>query len=360
MKNKLTTLALGVITMGAVFISSCQKEENVQSTSEKVTIGNTDNSCVDLLAGQTIVSGEVCFEDYDSNNDGYPDVLKVCYNTTGGWELTEVHFFIGSSVNEIPMTNSGNPIPGQFPYKSGNITGETSYCFEIPFSAFGMTCPSSGTHFTVAAHAAVRKLLPGGGYQTETGWGAGERIKKKGNWGTFFDIKICCDNTCTEPTDCEETAFAYDPSNATCFDQFSEFINNPERWGWSNGSYGQGTYTMELWGGAGQCDLSKGALVGSLTLNYSGSTATVTYNTIPPYSLAEAHLYVGNNPLATTQNGANAGQFTIAPGQFPYGNGSLPDGTTSKTYTINGLSGNIYVVAHSVVAGFACPLTEIE
>ena len=142
-----------------------------------------------------------------------------------------------------------------------------------------------------------------------------------------------------EPTpqeDCE-TAYAFGDELSTCFLDIPEINSN--NWGWSNGPISDpSSYSWDIYAGAGQCDITKGTLVGTLDVDYSGGTATVTYNIDPDFTLDETHLYVGNEILADKN-----GNFTTAPGQFPF------SGQTS--YTIDGLSGDIFVVAHSVVCG---------
>ena len=56
-------------------------------------------------------------------------------------------------------------------------------------------------------------------------------------------------------------------------------------------------------------------------------------------------MYVGNEILPR-----NNSEFTVAPGQYPDIHGDL-DGTTTDEYSIENLSGTIYVVAHAVVCG---------
>jgi hypothetical protein len=363
MKTKtITAGTLSILALALIIMIGCNREDsltsNVDGIAQRVDVNSVGSgqSCVQLTAGQTINSGSVCFDDIDTDNDNVDDALQVCYTTTGGWEMTEVHFFIGTSMTQIPMTKSGNPIPGQFPYSQTFSTAQTNYCFTIPFSTLGFTCPGP-TKYVVAAHAAVRKQTSSGGYETQTGWGAGTRITTKGNWGTYFDIYISCDPPTAELT-CDETAFAYGNDNANCFSEYDEFLDNAERWGWTNGALVAGTYEFPLYAGAGQCDLSKGTECGTLTIVYNGSTAVVTYTTDGSHSLVETHLYVGSNEFATiggNPNNPNYGENTIAPGQFPYQSGALASGTTSWSYTVTGLSGNIYVVAHASVNGFACP-----
>ncbi len=119
-----------------------------------------------------------------------------------------------------------------------------------------------------------------------------------------------------------ETAYGKG-SNATCF------IPTFRNWGWTNYLAGAGTYTFELWAAAGQCDTGKGTLVGSVTVNYTGSSISYIYNVAAPYMLADTHFYAGKTifPLVSKK-------YTVAPGQY---------------YIANPLSGPIYVIAHAVV-----------
>lgn len=128
-----------------------------------------------------------------------------------------------------------------------------------------------------------------------------------------------------------ETAYAYGGDSAKCFSEYGF-----KRWGWTNGEYAEGDYTLDLYAGAGQCDITKGTLVGNVTVNYHGGVATVKYNVNAPYTLGETHLYVGNNPLYPK---------AVAPGQSPFTGGGA-------NYQVTGLSGSIYVIAHAEVGGF--------
>src|SRR5262249_22599819 len=98
----------------------------------------------------------------------------------------------------------------------------------------------------------------------------------------------------------------------------------------------------DLWAGAGQCDTSKGTLVGHVVIVYSGSTVTVTYNMIAPNVITEAHAYVGN-AILPKKNGV----FTVAPGQYPKG-ATFSPGVSTTTFTFTGVSGTIFVVAHAI------------
>jgi hypothetical protein len=121
-----------------------------------------------------------------------------------------------------------------------------------------------------------------------------------------------------------ETAFAKG-DDAICF--IPAFSN----WGWTN-PITPGTYEMELWAAAGQCNTDKGVLVGTVTVVYDDDgNVTVTYNVVSPYTLEETHVYAGYDMFPTNRQGRE----TVAPGQ--YTNNSPFDGS------------QIYVIAHAVV-----------
>ncbi|WP_163832144.1 hypothetical protein [Spartinivicinus ruber] len=308
-----------------------------------------------LYAGQNIDAGTVSVT---VNGDN----LDVTYSTTGGWELVETHVWVGRSLADMPQTRKGNPIPGNFPYHSGDITGQTSYTESIPLSTLQFVCPEDDQVFKLAAHAALRKDNGSGGYETQTGWSDGSPIVDKGNWATYseFTLTCACDQTGGGNGDSCETAFAWnaadsdstdDQAPSVCFLTIDEDGNGTtdfNRWGWSNGTLAVGSHTFQLWAAAGQCDLNKGTLVGSVTVNYDGSTATVSYFTNAPYSLAETHAYVGSEILP--RNGQN--EFTVAPGQYPQIHDPLAEGTTSDSFTFTGLSGSVYGVFHATTCGF--------
>lgn len=134
---------------------------------------------VTLMAGQTINSGTVTV-----SNDA--DYIYVTYSTANGWLLTQTHLYVGEC-GLIPTNNPGNPMPGQFPYKSthNNIT---SYTYQVPISAL-----PAGECGCIAAHAVVVKLNSSGQViQSQTAWGNGTLINLNGgNWGMKFDYCSC-------------------------------------------------------------------------------------------------------------------------------------------------------------------------
>ncbi|MBA7477366.1 hypothetical protein ES707_12775 [subsurface metagenome] len=161
-----------------------------------------------------------------------------------------------------------------------------------------------------------------------------------------FTFTITIDFVCF-PTKCE-TAYAYYDGDcdgddcATCFSEYG-FSN----WGWTNGPLepSEDDYTFDIYAGAGSCDPLDGEWIGELTVNYDGSTAYVFYDiTGSGYTMDETHLYVGSDPLPSKNGG-----YTVSPGQYPYKHDL--DNKTTDEYTVTGLSGDIYIVAHAV----ACP-----
>lgn len=143
-----------------------------------------------------------------------------------------------------------------------------------------------------------------------------------------------------------ETAFAYNEETATCFLDLEEINNN--RWGWTNGPFSENehSYQFRIYAGAAQCDISKGTLVGSLSLYYSDGEANLTFNMKDGFSLNEVHLYFGNEILPLDKKGNQ----TVTVGKYPHIIENL-DGSQTYSYTFDDLSGNVYMVAHAVVCG---------
>ena len=350
MKTKLTLIvALAILV---AMLVGCSKDEgpvvplNALSALGVYGVnGIPAEYCTTLFAGQDIDAGTVCVEVVDT---GDTETLYITYNTTGGWELVETHLWVGTALTDMPQTRKGNPKIGNFPYKSGDITGQTTYTFIVDLAQFGGEATLCATDLLAAAHAALQLVDDGGTViQTETGWGNGDPMVERGSWATYFGIQFTCADV--PPGQNSETAFAFDCVDALCFIDIPDEGFN--RWGWTNGAYGPGTYYLDIYAGAGQCDITKGTLVGLLTVEYDGATATITYNTCGDYTMTETHLYVGNDILASTNDpdDPDGPGYTVAPGQYPYIHEGL-DNVQTDVFTVDA-SGLIYVVAHAVVWG---------
>lgn len=168
MKNILNITLIALIT---IFIASCTKSELID---EEIMInGKTQYNSVILYAGQNIEAGELMTE--ISGNQ-----LYVTYNTANGFGLKEVHLFVGTSMDNMPQTKTGNPKIGQFPYTALSLGGLTTYTFSIPLSELGIM---KSAEIFIAAHAVVEN-----GAVNETAWADGDLISD-GSWATYFSIR---------------------------------------------------------------------------------------------------------------------------------------------------------------------------
>lgn len=159
-----------------------------------------------LWAGQSIESGTVTV----TNDDEY---LYVTYETSGDWLLTETQLHVAEDMSGIPTNNPGNPIPGQFDYKTEHDF-VNSYTYEIPLSAFEAN--EEEPLLVIATHAVVVKLDGDGNItQSETGWG-GDLEGPTGNrwwfYGTYALQYDCEDDNGDNGDTCgskDETAWSY-------------------------------------------------------------------------------------------------------------------------------------------------------
>jgi hypothetical protein len=184
-----------MLMTGIMLFSACSKDENTSAETfnspsyrnpnrDPNDRGEEGNICtekiVDLMAGQHINAGTVVVE----QDAGF---IYVTYNTTGGWVLAKTHLFVGNC-SAIPVTGSGNPKIGQFPYTSAH-NNVTSYTYVIPVSAIGL-----GQCGCIAAHAELKRYSNGALVDSQTGWGAGTQINNGGSWAMKFDFcPVGCD-----------------------------------------------------------------------------------------------------------------------------------------------------------------------
>jgi hypothetical protein len=153
----------------------------------------------------------------------------------------------------------------------------------------------------------------------------------------------------------DETAWAYGGQGVA--KGFSELLGKKaSSWGWTN-YITQGSYTFDLIAGAGIGDNpAKGTVVGTVAVNWTGTTVTVLYHVDdavePLDGLLSTHLWIGATPLPVNK----AGKFISDPGQLEkymdmtYDFTINPIDSQTIEYTVTGVTGtNIYVAAHSVV-----------
>lgn len=156
-----------------------------------------------------------------------------------------------------------------------------------------------------------------------------------------------------------ETAFAYFGGVSGTGECFLNY--NIKRWGWSIGPLSPGmSASYEIYAGAGQCDLLKGAYVGTLTVAYDGAFVDATYRMIGNYVMQQTHFYADIDPMPKDDRG----KFTVAPGRYTDQH-YLNDATIDSFSIGNYRNETIYVVAHAVTCGssgsnFASSPQEME
>lgn len=332
--HKLLLLAFAV----PVLLSSCKKSD--ESADEKFSSANDPQLKTDLVyCGTPVVYPMVDFDQTISpatvtiGNDG--SQLLVKYQITdNSWFLYNPRLFVGTEAELIALgivdPNSLNPDGSVYINNTGLIPNSSYNGSSTTYKEFLFDLSTLPECFVVIAYAELQK--PSG----EIAYVFGKSTSKRD--GYYFNY---CVQQCDTPPPVCETAYAYGESLANCFLDITGVGSN--NWGWSNGPIGAGSYSWPIYAGAGQCNIGNGTLVGTLTVDYTPPTATVTYTMFDGYVLNETHLYVGSQILPMFK-----GNYTTAPGQFPYKRDNL-NGVTTDTYNISGLDGNIYVAAHSVV-----------
>jgi hypothetical protein len=286
-----------------------------------------------LWAGQTINAGTLTVSNDQTN-------LYVTYTTSG--VFSTLHLWVGTDMALLPKNSQGTPIPGQFPYVY-DASGLTTYTYTIPLSgiSFFNTC---GDKVYVVAHAEVS--INGG---NETAFGGNIEGTGTNRWYFYAGYSTVCCETPPPPPSNEKlgTAFAKGGYVFTT-DRKSNPENLPSlrltnnRWGWAINVSSAGTTTYPLWVGAGLNYTSKGRLVGSVTVDYTGTQVTVTYNLSSGFSIEEGHVYAGDFKPTT-----------LAPGQ--YGNTFYfnPFATTySSTIDVSDSNGDgVWLIVHAVAYG---------
>ena len=129
-----------------------------------------------------------------------------------------------------------------------------------------------------------------------------------------------------------ETAFMFGNTTLISLD-----LGN-KRWGWTQHftNATDGTTTYNLYAGAGQNDISKGYLAGTVDVTIAGNDVSVTLHPASGVSLDELHVFLSDNAPTTT-----------APGQY----GNTEDNPTANhayNFTYSG-DGSFWLIVHTVV-----------
>jgi hypothetical protein len=289
-----------------------------------------------LTAGQTINVGSITVSN-DTEN------LYVKYKLDyAGATFGTVHLWAGSDLANLPKTqtgpNAGVPIPGQFPFQY-NVNGGTEYTFAIPFTSLSIAdvkaCPLT---LYVVAHAEVN--ING---NSETAFG-GDQPGTGPRWWFYANYNVCCTIVPPPVVGTCNTAFAKGGYVFTT-DKKSNPENLPSlnlsknRWGWAINltAYDQ-PITYNIYAGAGLNNTSKGVKVGTLTVNWDGAFATITYD-LDDYVMKELHIYASDFKPTT-----------VAPGQYGYTKYFDPpvDGHTATFNVADTNSDGIWIIAHAL------------
>jgi hypothetical protein len=345
---------LAIALLSIAFVSCSKEFLNEDATTNSIQTATTLKSTglsalcgsdtLTLWAGQTIDAGTLIVSNDETN-------LYVTYNTTG--DFGTLHLWVGTDLTLLPTTPNGSglgtPIPGQFPYVY-DAAGLTTYTFTIPLAniSFYTAC---GNTINVVAHAEVS--INGG---NETAFGGDIAGKGTNRWYFYTAyVTSCCSGT-PPPTPLEKlgTAFAKGGYVFTT-DKKSNPENQPSlnltknRWGWAINLTEPTFKTYDLYVGAGLNKISNAKLVGTASVNYTGTQATITYTLNPGFAIEEAHVYA--NDFKPT---------TLAPGQ--YGNTYYfnPFAFT-HTFTVDVMDTNgdgVWFIIHAVAFGPA--LTNVN
>jgi len=286
-----------------------------------------------LIAGQYMVVGEVSVWTSIANDS---IILHVLYNITDpAWYLTEAHLAVATSLYDIPMTRTGNPIPGRFPYKAYGLWSQ-SYEFIVNLTEmFGLECPTETTLY-IAAHAVVAKVDEYGNIvRVETAWGEGTRFTSRGNWGMYFTYTVSCE------------------TGEMCY------LNDDAETSWAYGMpFSGGSWAMYVVydGGYVTTDLIRAQHydVGDVYITVDGGQMVINIALDEGYSISYYHIHVATSLDEIPQNRAGNPQI----GLFEY-QGSYSEITPNITLYLpldeaEQYAETLYVAIHVGVATYTC------
>lgn len=254
--------------------------------------------------------------------------LNLNFAAAAGCALTNIYVWIGNDPASAPSNVYNNVDINAFPHKIAVASPGSSFELSVPLDTISLPSdPCTGPLYIFT------KVFTDCGY----GWPAGGSTHLNFPYVAYQ----LCGLDCTVLEGCE-TAFA---KGGYVF--ASDARANPEglaslglarnRWGWAIRRTGTGTTVHNIYAGAGQNNISRGTLVGTVSIGWDGTTATATYELASGVVMTEAHLYAGNTAPTT-----------IAPGQ--YGNiASFLTPTSSHTFTVPLSGDEAWFIVHAVV-----------
>ena len=352
MKRLFKAMAVVVAVFG---VYSCSEDTQTPQESSAVLSSTSllkssivtfcGSDTVPLIAGRTIDAGNVVIANDATNL--YVTVTSKC----GFQNVSEnIKMWLGTDLANLDGGGLTRPAAGLFPYKTTVANGDTTYTFTIPLASIPFYDASKcGVQpIYVVVHADVLVCNGGDTPSAETAFGGDVSGPGKAWWFYSIYTPKCC-STPPPPPAYEKygTVFAKggwvfttDPKSNP--EKLPSLNLTKNRWGWAINLTSTGTYTYDLWSGAGLNSTSKGIKVGTATISYNGLQATVTYNLFSGYAIEEAHVYAGDFKPTT-----------LAPGL--YGNTAYFNpvvGTFSLTVDVMDSNGDgVWFIIHAVAYG---------
>lgn len=299
--------------------------------------------------------------------------------------VTDVKCF-GASTGMINVTVAGGTAPFTFVWNTGATTEDLE---NVPSGEYSVTIydaeqcmfvldgimvlqPASGISATsVVTHissygandGAIDVTVSGGTSPYGYLWNTGATSQDLSELGPgAYSVVITDANGCStalreilveEPDEEEKPVVAF--ARKTYLPMVHCFLSDPllskyefEQWGWTNGALGpEETFisTYELWTNTDGCDITGATKVGEIKLHYFNGSAKADITLIDGFTMSEARMYIGNDILPEA-----GGEYTVDPADYPYVHAGL-GGASTDTFTVNGLSGNIYIIGYVVLGG---------
>jgi len=163
------------------------------------------------------------------------------------------------------------------------------------------------------------------------------------------DVEVKADTKveATKQLGCQKSFAFHSPTKSICFLD----MGFTDVWGWSNGLFvsSDSAQILDIYAGADGCDLEKGTKVGTLTIEYDGTEAVITYDTGADFWLKETHSFVGGKRLPTVD-----GSEIVDPELYPIVHDeNAVEGVVSDTFIVSGFEGEaINVVSHATICGY--------
>ncbi|MCE5174362.1 MAG: hypothetical protein ABFC90_03890 [Bacteroidales bacterium] len=199
-KGMVSLLVLAV----AFSLSSCTQDadvlamDSIPEVGQQVNVLDDANSQYSAKTAHSICGGISYKALYPGQKDriGYiaitnnENFLYVKYHIdSANWVISETHLYVGSRPG-APVTKSGNPKVGNFPYSAVHNPTVRTYEYAIPLDSLGsLGVPYS--RIIVASHAVVLRLNASNiVLQEETAWSGCIRFVEKGNWALYGEYII--------------------------------------------------------------------------------------------------------------------------------------------------------------------------